>query len=57
MKNDGHKKLAAPALNRPNHWLKKFKNGMFDFLCIVCYNRITEGASEIKSKETIYESW
>ena len=24
---------------------------MFDFPCVLCYNKITEGASEIKSKE------
>ena len=34
-----------------NNNMKKFKKGMFDFPCVLCYNKITEGASEIKSKE------
>ena len=34
--------------NRPNRWLKKLKNGVFDFLFGLCYNKITEGASDIQ---------
>ena len=44
-------RIRFPSPNRPNHRLKKLKNGLFDILCALCYNIITEGASEMKAKE------